>query len=253
MNFNVFGKWALGLALFTLVFSCQDHRVTTDKVQFRLKKTVLTNRQGTTTTTYNYNSDARLANYVVLSSALSSTPSTTVLFYDAQNHLIRAEGSPGSTRLVYDYNENGRIKLVKVYSDPSMKGSFDSFDKQYEFEYDGSQFPVRSTETINNVFPIPVTKSVYTYSNGNVVQIDVSSSNPNLPLVSSTIQYDDKANPYFGLITGSSPDPRIFSRNNAVRPGETQIYDNRGLLTELNVISTNPNFSSKTTYEYEVY
>ncbi len=260
MKLNLFGKWALSLVLSILLFSCQDHALPTSKERFRLKKTVLTTIQGATTTTYNYNTNGQLANYVTLSGTLPGTPSlTTVLFYDAQNRLIRAEDPPGFFRVVYDYDQNGRIRFIKVYSDPKMDGSFDSSREQFELEYDGSsQFPVRSTSTVNNVFPIPITKTVYTYSNGNVVQVDVSFSDPNGFPSSSTIQYDDKPNPYFGLInfgtnTGLRPDIRTFSRNNAIRSGETLIYDARGLLIGLNVISTNSRFNSQTTYEYEVY
>ncbi|GAB3957678.1 hypothetical protein GCM10028805_50830 [Spirosoma harenae] len=64
-----------------------------------------------------------------------------------------------------------------------------------------------------------------------------------------TFQYDNKPNPYYGLIVGE-PEIRTFSKNNVLVNSYLYSYDANGLLTKINSAFDG---SLIQTLEYEAY
>lgn len=251
-----FSFWLSALALFVTLTSCIDHRVPATQ-QYRIKQVRTTyvdaNATGTTTT-YNYDGSGRLVSYVGYYGNPTLPNDSTSINYDAQGRIatiVHAGWSAykkiwnPSVSYSYEYDVSGNISTVNEYFINVLPTS-PSLVKKFQLAYDGTKFPVKVTSDFWDIGGFKLGQSVeqYTYAGGNIVKVEKSGNQS--ANGTSTFQYDDKPNPYYGLITGE-PDIRIFSKNNAVTSDKQYTYDSNGLLTK--VVTT----TATTEYEYETY
>lgn len=234
--------------------------------QFRLKRTITTsairaNTKDTVIVTYTYNQQGNLEleDYVHTN---TSDPQLQLGYrsaftYNAQNQLVRIDTritnnktylpNRYATRLDYTHDSDGRVKTethsTSTLTDMNPTDPY-QINKVSTFTYTGSRFPATVTRTDG-------TTTTYAYDKEN--------------LVLSGYTYDDKPNPYYGIIRGDGFNPRLTSANNAVRvyPSDSKYrqvmtYNAAGLLTRLAIIYTNPddpvyNYGSQYAFEYEAY
>jgi YD repeat-containing protein len=249
--------------LFVLValFSCDDHRLVVGTERFRLKRSDVLLFKGYQKTVYNYVVGNRLANYEVTYIPDSpnpppTTPDYTVVFsYNAQNRLIKAE-TAGRSQVVYEYDGNGRMKSATLYNNAA---GVLTLAATYVFEYGAGVYPTKVTYTsLNN----PATSSVSTlmYTNENVASV-TQSINGSAP-TTTLYTYENKLNPYFGLVTDqvnyasynlSEGDFLTYSKNLRVSPyiSSRRTYDTKGLLIIESFLFTGNTSGSR--YEYETY
>ncbi|WP_375446694.1 hypothetical protein [uncultured Fibrella sp.] len=239
--------------------SCQDHREEVEPVRFRLKKTVSTsairgNTKDTTTILYTYNAKGQLGSETSVETSTYGPlryVKNATFTYNAQGQLtqINAEYSgnfSGFDRTEYTYDSAGNIMLeTKLRNfDKSQPSNYQVIDKT-EYTYDGSLFPATATNSYGT--------TRYTYLNGNISSKIVQGS--------TLFQYDDKPNPYYGVIRADGILSRLFSVNNQidigiVEPRHVLTYNAAGLLVRLNIVyrpSFPYNYDEQTTYEYEAY
>jgi hypothetical protein len=259
------------VALSTLV-SCEDHREGVEPTRFRLKKSVATsayraNTKDTSTTVYNYDAKGYLneqSNVSTNTFGNTRIVTNTRFTYDAQNRLAQIEekyiaGSTTVNRIDYTYDSAGNV-LVEIKSSAfgpnrDQSGNFEVTGKT-EFTYDGSQLPA----TVATMYG----KSSFSYANGNIYQSVFTSSDPKQSPITTTYQYDNKPNPFYGVTRGYGFQQQQLNRNNQVAtsstpangPKQTLTYNADGLLSKLNLTYIpNPpyNFDRQIVYEYEAY
>ena len=242
----------LSIILFT---ACQDPQTSptptptptpvptpTPTQRFRLKQ-YYESQPGSATVVFSnltYDSTGRLASYT------QNGGITSTLFYNNQGQLIRQSKSISSRTIeidTYTSNANGKITTIKTtfYSRGNAP-----MDQTTQIEYNADQLPNKITITGSSA------STFYEYSNGNIVTVRNSSST----IPTATYIYDDKKNPFYGLIgflaqfNGTANELfEVFNKNNLIRPGCTYQYDSNGLLTNV----TYGLYQSQIVYEYETY
>jgi hypothetical protein len=257
--------------LFVLValFSCSDHRLVVGNERFRLKRADVLLFEGYQKTVYNYVADNRLASYEVTYIPDSpnpppTTPDYTIVFsYNAQNRLIKADRvstNPNFTRrvqVIYVNDNNGRIASATMSDDNGNTPGILTQSEAYVFEYGAGAYPTKVTFTLSKSLS-PSGVSTLTYNNGNVVSITKSTNVGSQ--VTTSYTYDDKLNPYFGLVTDnvdypgySSSDFLTYSKNtrSAAYPSTTRSYNAKGLLVSESFLFNGVTRGSR--YEYESY
>ncbi|WP_460971147.1 hypothetical protein [Spirosoma migulaei] len=269
-------KWFTVLTIPIVFSACQDHQLTPDPERFRLKKTVYTNAIKFNTpyrkeVVYSYNSTGNLEKEVA---TITSTYENRVIItlsafvYDAQNRLIRinSESDLGANlpirRIEYTYDADGNIAKETASVSYTGKNTGDyTIIGQSVFTYAGSRFPLKQVYTNSSTVQV----YDYTYSNGNISQlVSTQTAATPYPAVTNTYQYDDKPNPYYGVIRGDGLTAAVINKNNVIdemtspAPKYKRVltYDSLGLLTKLNIVyPPDPyyNYNSQTTYEYEKY
>lgn len=261
MNLNFLVKNLAYVALFVTLISCEDHQTAPGTQRFRLKKTVnSTSVSPTFTTIYNYNSAGKLASYVESSPA--QNPVITTLQYDNQGRLVAMEEKAtgiviGSTtqdivtgRATYDYDGNGNITSITKYTDDPNQAKGNLTVKEITLlEYGANKLPGKVTIMNNGV---ATSQFLYSYTNGNIVKIDYPEAGNGGQIISSTtFLYDDKPNPYYGLLTFRQNIFNTINRNNAYISPTTNMfeYNSDGLLIK----SLGSRLLAQTTYEYEAY
>ncbi|MVM32666.1 hypothetical protein GO755_21675 [Spirosoma sp. HMF4905] len=253
LNFSI---WFSVLAFFVTLTSCKDYQIPATQ-RFRIKKIRTTyadaNATGTANT-YNYDGNGRLANYVGYYGNSSLPSDSTIISYDTQGRIqgilheswyaYRSVWRP-IVSYTYEYDMSGNISVIKEYFINVLPTS-PSLVKEFQLAYGDTKFPVKVTSDFwdSSGFKLGQSVEQYTYNGGNIVKVEKSENQS--ANVTTTFQYDDKPNPYYGLITGE-PDIRMFSMNNAVTSDKQYMYDSNGLLTK--VVTT----TATTEYEYEAY
>ena len=276
MSIKFSGKW-FAILIIPIVFSaCQDHRLTPNPERFRLKKTVYTtaikfNTPYRQEVVYSYNSTGNLEKEI---STITNTYENRVVTqlsaftYDAQNRLIRIDSeadsgvNPPIRRIEYTYDADGNIAEETTSVSYTGKNTGDyTIIGQSVFTYAGSRFPVKQVYTNSPTVHV----YDYTYSNGNISQlVSTQTAATPYPAVTNTYQYDDKPNPYYGVIRSDGLTAAVANKNNVIdeitspAPKYKRVltYDSLGLLTKLNIVyppDPNYNYNSQTTYEYEKY
>ncbi|GAB4032668.1 hypothetical protein [Spirosoma gilvum] len=251
--------WLGVLALLVSFSACQDHRIPqAPGSKFRIKKVTVGYENATdySYSIYTYTNNGLLASidqFSVKGNSSAVQNSKTVMTYDGQGKILKAEmqlpSSNGATQWVpfqnysYEYDKNGVITQVKRYdlANPASPVLID----QYLLEYNAAKLPSKVSYTIGANQWV----EQYTYIGGNVVKVD---RNDNLSgLATLTFNYDNKSNPFYGLITGP-PSYTIFSANNIIAPNQVYTYDSNGLLTKGTLaVSGFGNYITK--FEYEPY
>ncbi len=172
-------------------------------------------------------------------------PFSTEYNYDASNRVTSFTTSIGS-KGVYQYDEQGRYKLFDYYP----KASDERYAEETYFVYNTSDnnflantgilrngFFEGTRESFSyrldadrrvlgfNGFPQGgvYTGESYFYTGGNITKVDYVAGRV---ITSITYEYDDKPNPYYGLIAPDIGATRRFSRNNV-----TKIIDRDGVVT----------------------
>jgi len=265
-----FISWLSVWTLFLVVTSCADHRIPQAQ-RFRIKTVRTTSSDpyttylSTTTERYNYDSNDRLVSYVSGLESNSPAPigdsSRTVLNYDAQGRMenIFSESrdlvntASGVVRLwrpsfsyLYEYDMNGNISVMKIVAITKDRSRSPNLLEVLRFEYNDAKLPVKviHTQASDNYQWI----EQYTYGGANIVKIETS-DNQSAP-VTTAYQYDNKPNPFYGLIIGDKRNDAftMFNRNNLIASDNQYEYDSNGLLSKVVVVG-----GIVQTYEYEAY
>lgn len=203
--------------------------------------------------TYTYDNMGRLASFNSQQGKVCcfTTGQTTVLKYNQLGQLISVEGLPNGDTTgqffayldTYEYDSKGNPVLIKNYTSPIYQQTPLVYRSDDKHDYDATGLLIKST--ISN----PSSQAVYdyVYSNGNMISIkdnDRSTTN--------TYQYDDKPNPFYGLLSSSlrTPATSIYSKNNVISTGATYTYDSAGIIVK--AVSSDPKLRIDM-YEYEQY
>ncbi len=263
--------WFSVFALLLTLSSCQDHRIPSPSgQQFRLKKvTNVNNSIANGYAVYNYDSDNRLINILNYSIVPTMAPyvfGRTTIVYDAQGRLLKVENqidnSPFNPVLTfyymttYAYDKDDNITAIKKYKVLKNDITHPFLQEDRQLVYGNTKFPIMMTTKINDgsqFDPELNFSEEYTYTGGNIVEIKRTDwpthYNGNNTYTSTRVfQYDDKPNPFYGLLFGI-PDERTFSKNNVIEGNRSYTYDTNGLLTNI----AQRDGSSETLYEYETY
>ncbi|MVM33595.1 hypothetical protein GO755_26390 [Spirosoma sp. HMF4905] len=257
--------WFILLLVPIALFSCNDHRLggSLSPVRLRLKTT----NDGTTLVTYNYDSQnqpASITRNQITSSIMhgdpqrvltDSDPYATNVFY------IRNSAQANSTVIVFPpvlsntsflATEYGRFNTGKIFFNVPVR--------KYTYDFDTSGRLTR----ISDFSDAPdINGASYEYTGENITKENVFTSAGHGDVYTNTFTYDDKINPFYGLL-----DPQInarlrFSRNNILTlqsagrgavPNTTYAYEYnaQGLPTKLTT-TVNGNQSGITTFTYESY
>lgn len=263
-----FISWTSVWVLVLIVTSCQDHRIPQSQ-RFRVKTIRTTthdsNESRLVTVSYNYDSQGRLVSRVSGTEIKPVVPigdsSRTVLNYDAQGRIdtIATETrdlvntASGVVHLwrpdfkyLYEYDLNGNLSVMKLVAITKDRSRSPNLLEVIRFEYAGTALPVKAihTRASDNYQWI----EQYTYSGANIVRVETS-DNQSAP-VTTVYQYDNKPNPFYGLIIGSKRNDSflIFNRNNMVSSDNQYAYDSNGLLSKVVAVG-----GIEQTYEYETY
>ncbi|MBC3789149.1 RHS repeat domain-containing protein [Spirosoma utsteinense] len=247
---------------------CQDHKTEPGTQRLRLKRIIQQTSQLYFSYSFTYNGDNKIASYSIHNGfdqrAENAPGPITTLQYDAQGRLLEAITQPladfgnGSKR-TYQYNSVGNLTSASYYN-ARMPGSGYGLAYVYQVGYDATNSPNKITAEgyLETGEKAVSALNLYTYSGGNVTKQEVIYSAPNNTLT-ETYQYDDKANPYYGLapvigLGGQRVDPIYLSKNNPIDDLTKVEYDSNGLLVKRVVaLSSNPSVQTTYTYEYESY
>lgn len=230
-----------------LMASCTDHRIPPEMQRFRLKKTVATNIQGSITTILDYNAEGKLISFVGGDQAYNVQYDALGRFINVHlkeypDAIIRRFGYDNANNVNYIQNNFYRGEAgLEILSEMTLK-------------YSGTQYPASSSLDDS---PSPrVLLSYYTFDSGNLIKLESEINYPSQNEVLSPInyQYDDKPNPYFGLLPLGISIEESLNKNNAIMSSNELIYNNNGMLIQKNINSTGPVGTRTTiTFEYEVY
>ncbi|QMW06539.1 hypothetical protein [Spirosoma foliorum] len=218
---------------------------------------------------YNYDDSGRLMSIIdntVIPTVTSYAFGRTTMEYDSQGRLSQIENlieptnnNPVLTfyyRTTYDYDANSNIVAIKKYKVFKSDPAHPFLQEDSKLTYGSTVFPVKIDTKINDgsqFDPELDFTQEYTYSAGNVVEVKRTDrpthyNGYNTYTTSQVLQYDDKPNPFYGLIIGS-PDVSTFSKNNVIESTRLYTYDTNGLLSKIALRDG----TSETTYEYESY
>ena len=117
----------------------------------------------------------------------------------------------------------------------------------FEIEYNADRLPQKVISSIGR--GVVLSTSFYTYSNGNIISARYESF-PYISVDTRSYVYDDKPNPYYGLIGFDRSLFDLTNRNNAIYALYSYEYDSNGLLTK---VTANQLPAYTETYEYEPY
>jgi hypothetical protein len=263
-----FISWISVYALLLLLTACEDHRIPAVQ-RFRIKiiRTLEPGPYNTrlSTETYSYDSQGRLAQFVSGTEINPVSPisdsSRTAIHYDGQGRIENifrethdlvntASGVVNIWRpdfnSTYEYDTNGNITVMKLFGITKDRSRSPNLLEVLQFEYDGTKFPVKVLYTAPSANSQWTER--YTYSGDNIVNVE-RSDNRAAP-VTKAYQYDNKLNPFYGLLTGNVGNDAFIAlnRNNVVTSDKNYFYDTNGFLSK--VIDASGIVS---TYEYEAY
>ncbi|AKD54591.1 hypothetical protein [Spirosoma radiotolerans] len=270
------------LSLLITVASCNDHRLPSPTgQQFRIIKSRTMGADSSTSIIagfYTYDSNGRLVKYTEgnekwpTNSAFPDS-SRILISYDAQGRVqtttreawisVSSASLPPplnrlwrpNLRANFTYDLAGYITEVKQYLILNDRAQTPSLFQDIKIEYDGTELPVKLT-TINwdpvtsNAQPLSQLVEQYIYNEGNI--IEVARSENGGPALTVRYQYDDKPNPFYGLVglvITNGPLFNLVNRNNVITANKQYSYNSVGLMTK--VVGGDP--YSEQTYGFEAY
>ena len=232
------------LLLFVVLSSCKDQGGLGTQ-RFRIKKVIPGNSSAYDV--HKYDGEYKYDNGGRLIEGAGFT-----YYYDGKGNLTDAKGIGKSKRYYYSTDTKGRVTGALETDDYGSMGEFTR--AQYWLDYSNDRLPVKITKAVGS--PAAARQFTYadlSYSGENIVQMKVRIKNEtdsyDLSNSIQTLQYDDKPNPFYGLIVVDL-DSRLFSENNRLDTNYTYAYDANGLLTK---ITLKYDGSTVQDFEYEVY
>lgn len=217
------------LLLISLIWGCTDHLSRpTSPQRLRLKTVTSTNTDGTTTqTTFEYDVQNRLVAYN------DYTGLRNTITYDAQNQYQQIDNSVSRTYFTYQSSQNGMLVTAKRY----VLDVGERLVETYTYGFDAGNRLTNSTYvqgTVANPNLVTQSETTYAYTGDNITTVTVKAlRNTRI----DTYQYDDKPNPFYGLIGPGVDELRRFSRNNAtqlgIQPTIVYEYNAQGLPTRI--------------------
>lgn len=271
------------VCLLVLAFaSCTNHRLPNPLTRLRLKQVVGIAPDGSSiNTTYSYDSLNRLRSIQRNDGSLSlisyNNPDKLLLFYvDYPNFADRTSGSV--TLFPYDLGQSSRSVVVgNAYFFSAGAQGFDlsstlaslalkTHYKDVRYALDATNHLLRFSQSLPPG-GVELERSEYGYTQENITSVAQSSfdgsSGKLRSQTSSVLAYDDKPNPYFGLMD-TALDPRLrFSANNVLtntltssgNPSSIEVYryeyNPQGLPIKSSLERSGQIYT--TTYTYESY
>ena len=235
------------LLLTSLFWSCTDHLSRPASPQrLRLKTTTSTFDGTTTQTSFEYDAQNRQVAY-------SQGDVRGTITYDAQGQYQQIdETRPNGvtrTRFTYQSSAQGREVTAIVYGVTPVNGrELESLIETRTYNFDANNQLTRSSYTAGELIGASTTFTTYSYTGTNVTTVEAGS---NRTVYTYLYEFDDKLNPYYGLIGPGIDEVRRFSRNNPIKytpvpsAGNTYSYEYnvQGLPTRID----------NTTLTYESY
>ena len=227
----------LGIILVGSILACTDHLpplppLAPASARLRLKSTNNSNSTSLPfSTEYTYGSNNRVSSFT------TTLGSKAVFSYDDQNRYSRFnyyykltdESNGETTRFIYNSGDAGFSQNTDFIKNGVNNGNL----LPVVYKLDGNSRLVSKTTSSS-----PANASeTYTYTGDNITTV-VSVSGPST--TTTKYEYDDKPNPYYGLIAPDIGDIRRFSRNNttkiingAVSTEYVYEYNAQGLSTKI--------------------
>ena len=211
-----------GVLLICSVLACTDHRLNPVAPSGLRLKTTLNVNSGSSpfNTEYTYGSNNRVTSF-------TTTLGTKGVFtYDEKNQYKQfnyfyqlADESRGE-RTLFQYSQDGNSLTVNTnFFENGNQGSIFKTTR-YEFDADKRLLGSSTGDGPGST----VETSTYQYTGGNITSQSIIANGTTRI---TAYEYDDKPNPYYGLIAPDIGEIRRFSRNNVtkitdVTPGEPQ-------------------------------
>lgn len=234
------------------VMSCIDHQTRPISPQMvRLKTTNNVNFGGFPfSTEYTYDASNRVASFV------TSIGSKAVFQYDDQNRYKLFDYFPNASDLtigeetyfVYNPNDNSFLANTGIL----RNGTFEGTRESRTYSLDANKRVLGFGGFQNGIFGA----ETYEYTGGNITSVSYTSNRVTEKL---NYEYDDKPNPYYGLIAPDISAVRRFSRNNVTKiirdsdgvviAESTYEYNAQGLPTK----QKDKNGIGEVIYTYESY
>lgn len=162
-------------------------------------------------TNYVYDSQNRLVTY-----DRQYGPRGTITYDDQNRHQQIDEvelNSSRRTNYTYQPDAQGTLVTEKQYYDTQVFGLLSTTNT---YVFDSNNRLIRSTSVAENTLPGYNPKTTtYTYTNGNITKIEETSGQV---VNTTTYEFDDKPNPFYGLATFQFPiNAFALNRNNFTR------------------------------------
>ena len=233
----------LAICIALTLASCSDHRLGGPQSPVRLRLKSFT--EGANTTTYTYDSQNRVATIARPDGSMGvfsydDPKQQTIYFYEYPDPADRSKGR--TTLYPFDLQPNiytpGAYILIGKQTgtvDPAVItiiNSRNAFDKLYNYSFDTNKrltvyYTSSGSDDATSRFG-----SGYTYTGENITGSTGFSGRTTSPV--SVIGFDDKLNPFFGLMDPDVDPALRYSRNNPVK----------------SELSGYPDFLRSYTYEY---
>jgi len=174
--------------------------------------------------------------------------------YDALGRFINVHLAENANAIIrrYGYDANSNVNYIQINSYRGEVGL--EIISGMTLNYKETRYPTSSSLDDS---PSPRSLlSYYTFEAGNLIRLEREINYPsqNEVLTPVTYQYDDKPNPYFGLLPLGISIEESLNKNNALIPTDELIYNSNGLLAQKNINFTYPTiYRSTITFEYEAY
>lgn len=253
--------WLLIVCLLSVLAACTDHRLgelAPDRL--RLKRTVSTIPGFPGTTVFTYDSQGRENSFTYEGYEGRFT-------YDNQNRVrvynyIKSD-SPNASEL-YSFNYLG-ADTVRVFRSAALlsQGEYSPRTRLRDYYYllNSAKQPVFVSDAAPSAGP-EYHNGVFTYSGGNLIRReDISYARS--PVYGADHQYDNKINPFYGLIAPGITEQRQYSQNNIVKSTYTPDVRYPTLNQTVDVVTYEYNTQGyptsatssggKVTFEYERY
>ncbi len=212
------------LLLINTLWGCTDHssRPLTP-LRLRLKTTTSANFDGTTTqNSFTYDAQNRLIAY----SEGNDTRGT--ITYNAQNQYQRIDFVRGSATYRTDFTYQtfaGGSRSVTAVTNQVFQNGVTGLADTRTYSFDANNRLTRSSYAPAGSTPIGETISIYTYTGENITQVQ---ANAIRTVATYLYEFDDKPNPFYGLVGAGIDEVRRYSRNNLVKytpvPSASYIY-----------------------------
>jgi hypothetical protein len=232
------------LFLASSLFACSDHRLRPLSPLRQRIKTI--ERVNVSTTTYTYDESNRVASYI------SSYGTRGLFYYDEQSRYSRydmitiAKGEDKGRRYRFVYNT---ADLGFTVGDYDFDGARETRFQNNYFGVDGNKKVTSFSVEVNN----PYEAQTYQYTGDNLTSGTFFLGRTR---ANRTFEFDDKPNPYYGLITPDDALYLAYSRNNVVKVTEDGVvidyvyqYNEQGLPVQV----SRKDGSVLTRFTYESY
>lgn len=207
--------------------------------RYRLKTMTVLNSDSTTTrTTFEYDGQNRLAAYS------QDNGMRGTITYDEQNRYQRLDDGTTRTYFTYQSYAEGRSVTAETYVIDRDGQELPTETKRYNFDADNRlSASVYWQGSASDSNPLTQSETSYAYTGDNITRIETKALRFKDIYVH---QFDDKVNPFFGLIGPDIDEVRQFSRNNLTQ------RNNYSITYEYNAQRL-PIRANDTVFTYEAY